>query len=686
MIGAPGPTVRIRGFDGDPSTTRQKITPGTVRRIFPYARPYRWHLTLLLTATVLDALIAAGTPLLFKIVIDNGIRPDHMAVVVWAASAAGGLALIDAFIQYFQTRSSARISEGLTYDLRTQVFRNVQRQPIAFFTRTQTGALVSRLNSDVMSAQQAVSTLLSSAVSSLLTVLFILVAMIYLSWIVTIIAIVVLPLFILPGRIVGRSLQRLTRESMQLNADMGAMMNERFNVAGAMLSKLYGRPAEEGDLFSRRAGRVRDIGVVTSVSARTLFIVLTLLAALATAVVYGVGGALVIHGVFEIGSLVALATLLNRLYGPINQLSNMQVNVLTALVGFDRVFEVLDLKPLVTERPDARALPAVVSNGPNGAASVAPDIEFDHVSFSYPSATDVSLRSLEALSLPTPERPDLAPVLNELSFVARSGQLTALVGLSGAGKTTITHLVPRLYDPTSGAVRIGGTDVRDVTLDSLHSVVGVVSQDSHMFHETIRWNLLYAKPGATEQDLVDACQQAQIWDLVSRLPNGLDTVVGDRGYRLSGGERQRMALARLLLKAPAVVVLDEATAHLDSESEMAVQRALKTALAGRTSLVIAHRLSTIREADQILVIDGGEIRERGTHEDLLAIGGLYADLYRTQFTRRPLAPETADEPTVDGEPVGGGFIGPVPGQPPMLLPGGVGLSAQPEIRRIPPGQ
>jgi ATP-binding cassette subfamily B protein len=616
-----------------------------------------------------------------------------MSVVVWASLAAGGMALLDSFLQYLQTRSSARISEGLTYDLRTQVFKNVQRQPIAFFTRTQTGALVSRLNSDVMSAQQAVSTLLSSAVSSLLTVLLILIAMIYLSWIVTIIAVVILPLFILPGRIVGRSLQRLTRESMQLNADMGAMMNERFNVAGAMLSKLYGRPVEEGDLFSRRAGRVRDIGVATSVSARMLFIVLTLLAALATAAVYGVGGALVIHGVFQIGSLVALATLLNRLYGPINQLSNMQVNVLTALVGFDRVFEVLDLKPLVVERPDARALPSVVSNGSNEAASVAPDIEFDHVSFSYPSATDVSLRSLEALSLPMPERPDLAPVLNEISFTARSGQLTALVGLSGAGKTTITHLVPRLYDPTSGSVRVGGIDIRDVTLSSLHSVIGVVSQDSHMFHETIRWNLMYAKPDASEQDLVDACKQAQIWDLVSRLPNGLDTVVGDRGYRLSGGERQRMALARLLLKAPAVVVLDEATAHLDSESEMAVQRALKTALAGRTSLVIAHRLSTIREADQILVIDGGEIRERGTHEELLAVGGLYADLYRTQFARRPPAPESAGESRVDGEPVNGGLIGPGPGlvgpgpgHSPLHAPGGIGLSAQPKIRRVPPSQ
>jgi ATP-binding cassette subfamily B protein len=473
---------------------------------------------------------------------------------------------------------------------------------------------------------------------------------------------------------------------MQLNADMGAMMNERFNVAGAMLSKLYGRTAEEGDLFNRRAGRVRDIGVATGVSARLLFIILTLLASLATALVYGLGGSLVIHGLIQVGSLVALATLLNRLYGPLNQLSNLQVNVMTALVGFDRVFEVLDLKPLVEDRPGARALPSSVSagNGSSGEASAAPDIEFDRVSFRYPSATDVSLRSLESLSLPVPERPEQAPVLKEVSFIAPSGQLTALVGPSGAGKTTITHLVPRFYDPTSGSVRIGGMDIRDVTLDSLHSVVGVVSQDAHMFHETIRWNLLYARPDATEQDMISACEQAQIWDLVSRLPNGLDTVVGDRGYRLSGGERQRMALARLLLKEPAVVVLDEATAHLDSESEAAIQRALKTALAGRTSLVIAHRLSTIREADQILVIDGGEIRERGTHEGLLASGGAYAELYRTQFAARPAEHDSADCRAMQRESADAESTGMAGG--PFRMTGPAGLSGPPKILKRPPGQ
>jgi ATP-binding cassette subfamily B protein len=685
MIGAPGPGLKIRGFGGDPTVTNQKITKGTVRRIIPYATAYRWRLGLLVAATVVDAVIAAGTPLLFKIIIDNGIQPGRSAFVIGVAVLVGALALLDALSQYVQTFYSAKISEGIIYDLRTQVYQNVQRQPIAFFTRTQTGALVSRLNTDVLAAQQAISTLLSSVVSSILTVVLILAAMFYLSWVVTIITLVILPLFVLPGRLIGRTLQRLTRESMQLNAEMGSTMNERFNVAGAMLAKLYGRPAEEGELFNRRAGRVRDIGVSTSVYARMLFIVLTLLAAVATAFVYGLGGVLVIHGVFQIGALVALATLLNRLYGPINQLSNMQVNVMTALVGFDRVFEVLDLKPLVKERPGAFALANGLSNGSSNGASVAPDVEFDLVSFRYPPAGDVSLRSLEALALPMPERPDSSPVLKEISFVARSGQLTALVGPSGAGKTTITHLVPRLYDPTAGSVRIGGTDIRDVTLESLHNVVGVVSQDAHMFHDTIRGNLMYARPGATEQELIDACTQAQIWDLISALPNGLDTVLGDRGYRLSGGERQRMALARLLLKAPAIVVLDEATAHLDSESEAAVQRALKTALAGRTSLVIAHRLSTIREADQILVIDGGEIRERGTHEELLTAGGIYADLYRTQFTRRPSEAEPTDgqadgNGSADGSPMG-----------PRLAPGhmpphAMGLSGQPRLRRMPPGE
>jgi ATP-binding cassette, subfamily B, bacterial len=484
----------------------------------------------------------------------------------------------------------------------------------------------------VIGAQQALTSTLSSVVSSVLQLLLVLAAMLYYSWLVTVIALALLPMFIVPARLVGRRLQRLTRESMQLDAAMGSTMTERFNVAGAMLVKLFGKPGAESEVFAGRAAKVRDIGVVQAMYGGTLFIGLTLLASLATAVVYGVGGTLVIHGAFQIGALVTLALLLQRLYGPITSLSNVQINVMTALVSFDRVFEVLDLKPLIEDRPGAE--PLMVDGQANGSDPAGPpaDIVFDHVSFRYPAASEVSLASLESIALDVPERADASlGVLHDVSFSAPARQLTALVGPSGAGKTTITHLVSRLYDPDEGSVRIGGQDIRDVTQDSLHEVVGVVTQDAHLFHDTIRANLAYARPGATEQELIDACQAAQIWDLISVLPDGLDTIVGDRGYRLSGGEKQRVALARLLLKAPAVVVLDEATAHLDSESEAAVQRALKTALAGRTSLVIAHRLSTIREADQILVIDEGRVREHGTHEVLLAAGGLYAELYRTQF-------------------------------------------------------
>ena len=545
-----------------------------------------------------------------------------------------GLAVFDAFLGVVQRYFTSRVGEGLIYDLRTQVFEHVQRQPIAFFTRAQTGSLVSRLNSDVIGAQQALTSTLSSVVSSVLQLVLVLVAMFFYSWLVTVVALVLIPVFLYPARRVGRRLQRLTRESMQLDAQMGSTMTERFNVAGAMLSKLYGRPAQELDLFSGRAARVRDIGVLTALWGSALVTGLALMATLSTSIVYGLGGELVIRGSIQIGGLVALATLLTRLYGPITSLSNVQVNYMTALVSFDRVFEVLDLKPLIAERPGAKPLAAAAGS----AGLAAPAVQFDHVSFRYPAAADVSLASLESIALPVPERAGPGPqALTDVSFVAPAGQLTALVGPSGAGKTTITHLVSRMYDPASGAVRIGGTDIRDVTLESVHDVVGVVTQDAHLYHDTIRANLLYARPAASEQELILACQAAQIWDLVAGLPDGLDTVVGDRGYRLSGGEKQRMAIARLLLKAPSVVVLDEATAHLDSESEAAVQRALKTALAGRTSLVIAHRLSTIREADQILVIDSGRVAERGQHADLLAAGGLYADLYHTQFARQEKA-------------------------------------------------
>jgi ATP-binding cassette, subfamily B, bacterial len=622
----------MRGFSRDPSVTRQRLKPGTVRRIAGYARPYRWDLMIFLLATALDAVVTVSYPVLLGVIIDKGIIPKRTGVVLALAGVVVGLAVFDAFLSIVTRYFTARVGEGLIYDLRTQVFGHVQRQPIAFFTRAQTGSLVSRLNSDVIGAQQALTSTLSSVVSSVLQLILVLVAMFYYSWLVTVIALLLLPVFLVPARLVGRRLQRLTRESMQLDAAMGSTMTERFNVAGAMLVKLFGKPNSESQVFAGRAARVRDIGVVQAMYGSALFISLTLLASLATAVVYGVGGKLVIDGAFQVGALVALAGLLQRLYGPITSLSNVQVNVMTALVSFDRVFEVLDLKPLIEDRPGA--VPLVLAGEGNGSGPPA-EVAFDHVSFRYPAASEVSLASLESIALPAPERTDANQgVLHDVSFTAPARQLTALVGPSGAGKTTMTHLVSRLYDPDEGAVRIGGTDIRDVTQDSLHDAVGVVTQDAHLFHDTIRVNLAYARPGATEQELIDACRAAQIWDLVSVLPDGLDTVVGDRGYRLSGGEKQRVALARLLLKAPAVVVLDEATAHLDSESEAAVQRALKTALAGRTSLVIAHRLSTIREADQILVIDEGRVREHGRHADLLAADGLYAELYRTQFARQ----------------------------------------------------
>ncbi len=622
--------VMMRGFRMDPSITKQKLKPGTIRRIAGYARPYRMHLVVFLLATAVDAVITVVNPLLLREIIDQGILARNEQVVIVIACAVAAVAIFDAVLGFVIRWFSARIGEGLIYDLRTQVFDHVQRQPIAFFTRAQTGSLVSRLDGDVVGAQQAITSTLSGVISNLLSLILILVTLFYLSWLVTVIALVMIPLFILPARLVGRRMQRLTRESMQLNAEMGSTMTERFNVAGAMLVKLFGRPREESGAFSSRAAKVRDIGVVTAMYGQVLFVSLTLLASLMTALVYGLGGTLVINGTFQIGTLVALTTLLGRVYGPIMSLSSVQVSVMTALVSFDRVFEVLDLKPLIAEKPDAVPLPRTAEA--NGQGALAPEIEFEDVSFRYPTASEVSLASLESIALPAPERRDAAAgVLHEVSFRAPSGKLTALVGPSGAGKTTITALAARLYDPNEGAVRIGGYDARDVTQESLHDVVGVVTQDAHLFHDTIRANLTYARPAATELELIQACEAAQIWDLVSSLPDGLDTVVGDRGYRLSGGEKQRVAVARLLLKGPSVVVLDEATAHLDSESEVAVQRALKTALAGRTSLVIAHRLSTIREADQILVVDTGRITERGTHEELLAAGGLYADLYHTQF-------------------------------------------------------
>ncbi|MGH8894618.1 MAG: ABC transporter ATP-binding protein [Actinomycetes bacterium] len=612
------PWMAMRSLTRDGEVAKRKLAPGTIPRIVAFARPYKRQISLFLGLVVLDALLVVALPLLFKVIIDDGVLAGDRGVVVAVSLAVAGIAVFDAILTLFQRLLSAQVGEGLIYNLRTKVFAHVQRMPIAFFTRTQTGALVSRLNTDVIGAQQAFTSTLSSVVSNVIGLVIVLVTMLILSWQVTLAALVLTPMFLLPARWVGRKLQVITREAMQLNAAMSTTMTERFNVSGALLVKLFGRLGDESSAFSDKAGRVRDIGITQAMYGRVFFTSLTLVASLATALIYGLGGWLAVGGSLGVGTLVALTALLTRLYGPLTALSNVQVDVMTALVSFERVFEVLDLPPMIDERPDAQPLP-------RGAT----DVELRGVSFRYPTADEVSLASLESVAVL-----DSAPseqVLHDVSFLVPAGTMTALVGPSGAGKTTITSLVGRLYDTVDGQVRVGGHDVRNVTLASLHEVVGVVTQDAHMFHETIRTNLLYALPSATDPEMVEALRAAQIWDLVSSLPDGLDTTVGDRGYRLSGGEKQRLAIARLLLKAPDVVVLDEATAHLDSESEVAVQRALKSALEGRTSLVIAHRLSTVRDADQILVVDGGRVVERGRHLELLAAGGLYAELYRTQF-------------------------------------------------------
>ncbi len=609
-----------RSYARDRTVTDRRLARGTTKRIAAYAGPYRWKLAIFLATTVGAAASAAVVPLVLKVIIDDGVAQGAHGVVVWGAAAVAGLAVVDLVLGLVGRWMSARVGEGLIFDLRRQVFDHVQRQPVAFFTRTQTGSLVSRLNSDVIGAQQAFTGTLSQVVSNAVTLVLVLGAMIVLSWQITLVVLVLVPIFLFPARFIGRKLADITRQSMQLNADMSQTMTERFNVSGALLVKIFGRYATENDEFGRAAGKVRDIGVRQALYARYFFLGLTFLTSLATAMVYGIGGWLTIDGTLQVGTLVALATLLTRLYGPLTALSNVQVDVMTALVSFERVFEVLDLEPMVDDRPNARRLPE---------SSEQLSVEFDGVGFRYPSHDDVSLASLESVSRAGAAEPE--EVLHDVTFRVEPGQMVALVGSSGAGKSTITHLVSRLYDVTGGTVRAGGVDVRELTQESLHDAVGVVTQDAHMFHDTIRANLSYARPGATDDELRQALEAAQIWGLVESLPDGLDTVVGDRGYRLSGGEKQRLAIARLLLKAPRVVVLDEATAHLDSESEAAVQEALRTALAGRTSLVIAHRLSTIRDADAILVVDDGRIVDRGTHDELLARGGHYADLYATQF-------------------------------------------------------
>jgi ATP-binding cassette subfamily B protein len=608
----------MRSFRRDESIKNSQLPKGIVKRIGNFAKPYRGQLAIFLVLIVVSAVAGAANPLILRAIIDNGIAKHNSGEVIRLALVVAGLAVFSGALSLWQRWISARVGEGLIYDMRTKVFTHVGKMPIAFFTRTQTGALISRLNNDVLGAQQAFTDTFSSVVGNLITVVVTIVVMLVLSWQITLLALALLPVFIFPSRWVGRRLAKLAREGYSLNAEMNTTMTERFNVSGALLVKLFGHPASETKVFDRRAGRVRDIGVTQAMYSAVFMTSLLLTASLATALVYGWGGVQAAKGLLALGTIVALAAYLNRLYGPLTALSNVQVDVMTALVSFDRVFEVLDLPPMIAERPDA----VVVPRGPA-------TIEFDNVDFSYPTADEVSLASLESVAVL-----DQAPsqqVLYDVSFRVEPGQMVALVGPSGAGKTTISHLVPRLYDVKSGSVRIHGVDVRDATLESLREAIGVVTQDAHLFHETIRSNLTYAKPDATDAELREVLRAAQILPLIDTLPDGLDTVVGDRGYRFSGGEKQRIAIARLLLKAPDVVVLDEATAHLDSESEAAVQLALSTALADRTSIVIAHRLSTVRDADLILVVDGGRIVERGTHDVLLAADGLYAELYRTQF-------------------------------------------------------
>jgi ATP-binding cassette subfamily B protein len=601
----------------DPSVKEQKLKPGTVKRIFSFARPYRTNIIVYLATVVVDAGLVVATPLLLKRLIDDGVIPKDASVVTNLAILVGLIAIADAGFNMLGRYFSSRIGEGLIYDLRSLVFSHVQKQSIAFFTRTQTGALISRINSDVIGAQQAFTATLSGVVSNVVSLFLVTITMLILSWQITIFSLLLLPVFLIPTKWVGRRLQSLTRESFGVNAEMSSTMTERFNVSGAMLVALYGEPAREREYFRSRARRVADIGIKMAMLNRLFFIALTSVAAIATAFAYGIGGHLAIQGGVTVGTLLAITALLARLYGPLTALSNVRIDVMTSLVSFERVFEVLDLEPMVKNRENAKVL-----------QTTQPRIEFKNVNFSYPRAEEISLASLESAA--KAETVQSGQVLNNLSFVAAPGTMTALVGPSGAGKTTISALLPRLYDVTDGAISIDGHDIRDLTLESLRDSIGVVMQDAHLFHETIAENLRYAKQDATEEEMIQACKSAQIWTLIDSLPNRFETMVGERGHRLSGGEKQRLAIARLLLKSPSVVILDEATAHLDSENEQLVHAALQTALKGRTSIVIAHRLSTVRDADQILVLEKGSIVERGTHDELVAKGGLYSDLYNRQ--------------------------------------------------------
>lgn len=607
----------FRSMTADPSVKSQKLKPGTVKRIVSYGKPYQRQIAIFLITVIIEALLIISTPLLFRELIDKGVIPKNGTLVTQLALLVGLLAIVDAGFNIFGRWYSARIGEGLIYDLRSQVFAHIQKQSIAFFTRTQTGALISRINSDVMGAQQAFTGTLSGVVSNVVSLVLVVTTMLILSWQITLVSLLLLPLFLLPTKWVGKRIQALTREAFNLNATMSSTMTERFNVSGALLVALYGKPKKEESYFRARARKVADIGIHTAMLNRIFFVGITSIAAIATAFAYGIGGHLAISGSLTVGTLLAITALLARLYGPLTALSNVRIDVMTALVSFERVFEVLDLQPMITDKPHAVKFEDTQAR-----------VEFMKVGFSYPKAEEISLASLESAS--KPETVDSGEVLKEISFVAEVGTMTAIVGPSGAGKTTMSALLPRLYDVTQGSIEINGKDIRDVTIQSLRDSIGVVMQDAHLFHETIAENLRYAKEDATEDEMVEACKAAQIWPLIESLPNGFDTMVGERGHRLSGGEKQRLAIARLLLKAPSIVILDEATAHLDSENEALVHQALKVALRGRTSIVIAHRLSTVMEADQILVLEKGEIKERGKHEELIAQRGLYSELFVRQ--------------------------------------------------------
>ena len=606
-----------RTMTADPSVKNQKLKPGTIKRIFSFAQPYRLYLTIFLITVVIDAFLVIATPLLLRQLIDDGVIPKNGELITRLAFIVGLLAVADAIMSIIGRWFSARIGEGLIYDLRSQVFQHVQKQSIAFFTRTQTGSLISRINSDVIGAQQAFTSSLSGVLSNVVSLILVTATMLFLSWQITVVSLILLPAFLIPTKWVGRKLQSLTRDSFELNAKMSSTMTERFNVSGAMLVSLYGQADNENEFFRSRARRVADIGISMAMLNRLFFIALTSVAAIATAFAYGIGGHLALNGTVTVGTLLAITALLARLYGPLTALSNVRIDVMTALVSFERVFEVLDLTPMVSNK-----------NGAQELAKKIPSIEFKNVSFSYPRPDQISLASLESAA--KEEFIESGEVLKNVTFTVPAGSFTAIVGPSGAGKTTISTLVPRLYDVSSGSIQIDGIDVKDLTLESLRSSIGVVTQDAHLFHESIAENLRYAKHDATEEEMEQACRSAQIWELVQSLPNKFDTLVGERGHRLSGGEKQRLAIARLLLKSPSVVILDEATAHLDSENEALVQKALKSALKDRTSIVIAHRLSTIRDADQIIVLEHGVIVERGKHDELIAAGGLYSELNERQ--------------------------------------------------------